>query len=142
MVEGSNPSRCDVLKDRSMSDLFAAAPDLLDACKAAVDLFSVKADSNLPDEIKVAWSAKFKEDPVCQRLVAAITKAEGRSSERGNIIGDSRLDGAQDLLDEWAAEDHRRRWSLEIDDGVNEPRKQGLVWQWPGNKAKDGSAES
>jgi hypothetical protein len=58
--------------------LIAAAPELLEACEAAVTMFSVKPDSSLPDDIKAQWGEMFKRDPACRRLLTAIAKAKGQ----------------------------------------------------------------
>lgn len=57
--------------------LIAAAPDLLAACKATVNMFRVNPDSSLPDDIKKQMTRAFQRDPTCQQVLAAIAKTEG-----------------------------------------------------------------
>lgn len=63
--------------DLELAALFVAAPDLLAACKAAVGFFKVRDDDGkLPKDIKENFQRMFHKDPTCQKMLAAIKKAE------------------------------------------------------------------
>ena len=59
-----------------------AVPDLLAACKATVEMFCVKPDSTLPDDIKAQMTTMFQRDPTCQQVLAAIAKAERKDTRQ------------------------------------------------------------
>ena len=49
---------------------------MLAALKNAVEFFRVRDNSKLPDDIKAAFTEAFRNDPVCQEMLAAIALAE------------------------------------------------------------------